>query len=315
MSAGGPRAFSGWTEHHAGAVARTLGEVDGRAAGFGGAFPNAAITRASGVAAGGAEAGGVRGMAQATGLHPTATTGGAASVERSVAARAAGRSDVETRSSVYSADNLADMAAAAGHNVGLSMEDALHRIAGFSHAQTAGRVSGARGDLSRVVGATSIEEEKALARAEGFGQESSAIGLTPGEIAGSAGRLDALYQAGEVTFDRATAGSQARDEIQQSGAIRRYRQAGEARGAAEAGLAVGKGQGDAAYSAAAFDAERHVVGNEAIRSFLSDLGVPQSAFFCGASGDLQGRRNRGYRFSSSALPHRRAATGCGRGRG
>ena len=284
MAAGGPSAFAGWTEHHAGRVARSVGEVEGRVSAFGGA-PNQAIERAAGVAAGGADAGHVAGVARAAGMSRSSSVSGAAQEERALAATASGRSEVDTMAGVYAADNLAAVASDVAKSTGLHPDEALHRMSGFGHAQTAGRVMGAQANLKRVAGASAVEEERHIGRAEGFAQEAGDMGLPPGTLATSAGRLDARYQSGDVGFDRASADDPyLREQLGAAGEIRRHRQAGEAEGTAAAAAALGRGAGEASYSAAAFDAERRVMANETVRSLLNDLGLPESAFMSAQAG-------------------------------
>ncbi|MFC3052358.1 conjugal transfer protein TraG N-terminal domain-containing protein [Kordiimonas pumila] len=262
MSAEGTGAFRGMTEM---AEGRLVGELSRHGAFVSGGhtmgFGMEDIYRKSGSIEGGRAAGQVEGFMRNIDGAPEDM----AVVAQDQAATASERSILEAGAYENAAANLAS-----GAGIGLS--DAKSLMAGYEHALLTGRITGAEGDLGRVLSTATLEEGQRIGAAGGVGLAATHANMTPAQIAEAEGFLNTLYGAGETLFaERAQADDLTR--VSRAGEVRRERQVGEVEGLEKAAAYRGSDLNAMSRQAAGTNAAEHVLGADRLTSFAGDHGI------------------------------------------
>lgn len=273
MSAEGPGAFEGIAEA---AQGRLVGDLSRHGAIVAGGhslgFSSNEIYRRSGSIEGGTSVGQVEGFERQGGV----TSQAAASVAQAQSATSSERSILDAATYEAAATNLAGQ-------VGISTPEAKSLMAGYDHALSTGRISGAEGDLERVFNTATLEEQQRIGTATGISLAATRENMTPSQIAEADGFLNTLYGAGETRF-KAGAEAGDLDRVGRAGEVRRARQVGEVEGLEGAAAYRGSDFTNLSRQAAGISAADHVLGADKVTGFAEAHGIsPEDILFARGS--------------------------------
>jgi len=117
-----------------------------------------------------------------------------------VASTAAAASASTTQRSILDAGAYEDHAGKLAEHAGIEVGQAKELLAGYDHAVSTGRVSGANGKLEEVYQTSAIEEQQRMGTAAGARDASAYMDLSPGQVAKSEAYLNTLFSGGDVRF-------------------------------------------------------------------------------------------------------------------
>lgn len=265
MGATGSGTFGKLSEMHEGRWLQDLSKHD--------AFAGAASRRGyggsefyqfAGAVQGGREAGQLEGVARQSTYDESALAGtslaeGATSSERGVLDAAAYEEQ---------ASNLASQA-------NIPLQSAKELLAGYDHAVSTGRISGANGKLDEVFATARTEEQQRMGTAAGAREGASRLEMSPGQISKAESFLNTLFAGGDARFAEGATAKEM-DGLTMAGEIKRERLSGEMEGLETAAAYVGQDAAQLSRDTAAIDAADRVLGRHRMSEFADQHGISTS---------------------------------------